>query len=88
MLAERLRNWIACYAAAITIILQQLNVQSLPEPVESPNPLVRIQPSLSNQDGWHPDELVTNRAGRKSVVVWESGVDGRDELVPARILSN
>lgn len=87
MMAQRVRNWIACYAAAITIILQQLNAQSLSEPVESPNPLVRIQPSLRDQDGWHPDELITDRAGTTSVLVWESG-SRQSDAASAQILSN
>lgn len=88
MLVDRLRNWIACYAAAITIILQQLNTQTFPEAVESPTPLVRIRASFEDGADWHPDELIANHAGTRSVVVWESRREATEEFSPVRILSN
>lgn len=88
MLTERLRNRIACYAAAITIILQQLNSQPDTAVTETPTPLVRVRHSFGGELTWHPDELLANRSGGQCVLVWGTPDGDPAEMTSSPILSN
>ncbi|MEX2425528.1 MAG: hypothetical protein WD401_02080 [Thermomicrobiaceae bacterium] len=66
------RTRIACYGAAIAIILEQLSAFPQSTVTESPNPLVRVRDIQDLETGWHPDELITGIGGRQNVLVWES----------------
>lgn len=88
MISDRIRSLIACYAAAITIILRQLNTQPDTTVPETPTPLVRVRHSFAEEFTWHPDELLTNASGGRSVLVWAPREDGYDEYRFPRISSN
>lgn len=88
MLFDRIRSRIACYAAAITIILQQLDAQPRSTLPETPTPLVRIRHTFSEDFTWHPDELVSNASGEQSVLVWAAGEDDYDAPFVLPISSN
>ncbi|TVR74910.1 MAG: hypothetical protein EA415_05205 [Sphaerobacteraceae bacterium] len=73
------RNQIACYGAAIAIILEQLDAAPKSTVVENPNPLVRVQPSGDESADWHPDELIRRDNGDAFVLVWSHSLtSGRD----------
>jgi hypothetical protein len=72
-----MRNRIACYGAAITIILEQINATPRSTVTENPNPLVRIREQAVSDSEWHPDELITQRSGQQCVLVWSGGMTSR-----------
>jgi hypothetical protein len=67
-----IRNQIACYGAAIAIIVEQLNTAPSSAPPESPPPLIRLRERFADETGWHPDELIRRSCGRLDVLIWDS----------------
>ncbi len=81
-----MQRQIACYGAALAIILDQITGHPSATMAESPNPLVRVQERDRSLGEWHPDELV-ERSGINYVLVWEhAGVPGQQ--TSSRMLSN
>lgn len=87
----RFRQWmrtrVACYGAAIAIILEQLDAFPRSTVVENPNPLVRIREQPSDVGDWHPDELITRCSGRQYVLVWDQA-DAANSARHSRMLHN
>jgi hypothetical protein len=74
-----LRNRLASYAAAITIIVEQLSSVPSNTAFVSPTPLVRIRESKQAVSDWHPDELIECRTGDRCVLVLGYSSTGRSE---------
>jgi hypothetical protein len=85
---HRLRTWIACYAAALTIALEQVASVPRPTATETPTPLVRVREEQCANNGWHPDELIRDRTGSLSVLVWESVGSSRPVQYESGLLKN
>lgn len=82
-----MRRQLATYAAAIAIILNQLDAAPRSTITRDPNPLVRISDHPSDSSGWHPDELIVRATGTPYVLTWDLHLPGSESTGP-QISSN
>jgi hypothetical protein len=85
---QKLRYWIACYGAVITIALEHFAGPPTTSLTQTPVPLVRINEREVVESGWHPDELIDRGPRGLSVLVWDSSGPGQTSQVTGRLFLN